>query len=293
MSEEATVEAGEETTEQAGETTETTETQESTQETTQEATQETTQEATDWRSGIEDEKLSKFAEKFTDPKDALKTAFEFRQKLSNAVVLPGKNASEEDIKEFHKRLGVPDSPDGYKIDYPEDESLKEELSMIVERMHAKGATPEAVQAAVEARKESVEKGQEAYLESLEQSRIQAEEALKKDWGNDYDKNAKYAQRGAVQFGGDEFKEFLEKAEVDGVPLGNHPQFLKVFSAIGRKMGEGGLHMALDEDEKQSMSSEIDTLTEQAHAAMEKGNRSEANKLFAKRDELSKSFYGSE
>lgn len=249
----------------------------------------------DWRAGIEDKKLREFADRFTSPADAAKVAFEFRQKLSNAVSIPGKNASEDDIKAFRQKLGVPDSVDGYNYSLPEDVSddLKADISGLVEKLHAAGALPSTVEAAVNARVEAVQAGVEAERQRVEAALAKADAELKKEWGKDYETNTKYAQRGAKQFGDDAFVQFVEKAEVDGVPLHNHPMFLKVFAAIGRRMSEGGLHQSMSDDDKAGVQQQIDDLTKKAYDALNSGNRSEANSLYAKRDKLSKEYYGSE
>lgn len=244
----------------------------------------------DWRSGITDEKLRSFSERFTSPVDAAKAALEFRQKLSNAISIPGKDASEDDIKEYRSRLGVPDSPDGYNLALPEDfdEGFAGGLA---EKLHAVGATPDAAKAALEWAIERQQQQDESAIKNAEQAYEEAEQALRSEWGSDYDKNLEYAKRGARQFGGEDFMEFLEGAQVNGKPLGDHPMFAKVFAAIGRRMGEGGLHAALSNEDRQSTEQKMDELTSQAHEAMNSGNRALANKLFGQRDELAKEYYG--
>ena len=77
-------------TEEAVEETEATETSEAPEE--QESV-----EIESWRDLIEDEKLQKHSERFTSIDALVQANLESRQKLSKAVVPPGKDAAEEDI----------------------------------------------------------------------------------------------------------------------------------------------------------------------------------------------------
>lgn len=287
MTDEATVEAGEvEATEQAS-------TEAVTAEVT--TTEETTT-ASDWRGDIQDEKLREFAGRFTTPEEMAKTALQFRQKLSNAITMPGKDASDEELSEYRTKLGVPataaeygitadDLPDGVDV-----ESVNAELASMAEAMHKAGATPAAAKAAAEARLGALRESAEANAER--QSKVQGEQeaALRKKWGKEYDTNHRYAERGFTQFAGDVGADLLEK-EIDGVRIGDHPVFLELFANIGRKMGEGGLHTVMDDSDKASTEDKMNELTEKAHSARARGDIATSNRLFKEREALSASYYG--
>lgn len=297
----ATTEATE--AEQASQETTETQSTETTQETTKQETKEQTAQEKDdavWRDSIKDESLRKFSEQFTTLEDLAKSTLHFRQKLSNAITKPGKDASEEDIKAFHKALGVPESPDGYKIDVPEgaNEALGEEdvqsfIAGLAETAHATGARTETVNALV---KELLDKMVDAKQEreKKEQDDIAAaEQALRKEYGKDYDVNVQYAKRAFKQFGDEKFLDLIDKAEYQGVALSSHPDFIKYFVPVGRRMGEGGLQHVISADDKKSTEQKINDLTSQAHDAMNAGDRSKADRLFKERDALSQSFYGTQ
>ena len=93
-------------TEEAVEETEATETPEVPEE------QETV-EIESWRDLIEDEKLQKHAERFTSVDALVQANLESRQKLSKAIVPPGKDSDEEDVTAYREALGVPKDVDGY------------------------------------------------------------------------------------------------------------------------------------------------------------------------------------
>ncbi len=259
----------------------------------------TTEESTsanDWRGEIKDEKLREFAGRFTTPEEMAKTALQFRQKLSNAITLPGKDASEDDIKEYYTKLGVPATAAEYGIvaaDLPEGvdvESVNAELAAMADAMHKAGATPAAAKAAAEARLGALRESAEANSERQAKVQDEQEAQLRKKWGKEYDTNHRYAERGFTQFAGETGAALLEK-EIDGVRIGDHPVFLELFANIGRKMGEGGLHTVMDESDKATTEDKMNELTEKAHAARARGDIATSNRLFKERETLSASFYG--
>ena len=76
----------------------------------------------DWRKAIEDKQLREHADRFASPADVVKHHLELRQKLSAALIPPGKGASKEDREVFASRLskmlGVPETPEGYEFPAP-------------------------------------------------------------------------------------------------------------------------------------------------------------------------------
>lgn len=258
-------------------------------------------EASDWRERITDTKLKEFASRFSSEEDLAKTALQFRQKLSNAIVPPGKDATEEEIADFNKKLGVPESPEEYKVEYSTEdlpefvdtERLDKGLEEFKKYMHEAGARPEVVQAAAKWYLDDVKSESDALDKAFQQAWEEGETQLRTEWAGDYDANAEHANRAVKQFGGDELIQLFEQATIRGKPVGSHPSVMKAFAQIGRRIGEGGLQIAMGEDEKQQTSEKLDDLTKEAIDAQMGGDRKKADRLFKERDELSKKFYGGE
>jgi len=254
---------------------------------------------TNWRDNIEDAALKDFASKFTNEADLAKTAFEFRQKLSTAITLPGKNASEEDIKAFHTKLGVPEAAKDYVVNIPDtlpDDAKTEDLDATVDifrsALHEAGATPQVATAMFDTFFKMVEDSFSNEAEAHEASVNAGLDALKTEWKDDFDTNMEFATRGYRQFGDDAFIELMETVQFEGVSLSNHPGFSKVFAQIGRRMSEGGLQVAITAEDKQGFEDKMDELTQQAHEAQSAGDSIKADKLFSERDKISQEFYGS-
>lgn len=226
--------------------------------TTAPATTETTAAAsTDWRSGITDPEHLEFAKRTASPADLAKVASDLRKANGAMTRVPGKDATPEDIAKFNKLIGIPEAATEYKFDIgreatEQDKTIQAKLGEIflANRVPAEAA-PAISKAVVEM----------ANAVKAEQNRvaIQAREnttaTLRKELGADYDSHLVLADRAVRQWGNPGFNDLLNKS-VDGVKLGDHPDFVRVFGSIGRRMGEGGFIGAVGGTERQSLQSEL-------------------------------------
>lgn len=217
-------------------------------ETTNAVSRETTQApeaAGDWRDAIAEPELRQVAEKFTSPRDVVKSYAALQSRLGRSIVKPGAEASAEELAAYHRQLGVPDSPAGYDLSLPE--SLPEQLRPdaagealqqdFAAAMHEAGASNEVVQKALDwyygTLGQSVAQKERANADQ----RAETEADLRREWGADHERNLNFAQRAVRDFGDEDFVSLLETREIDGVKLGDHPGFVRAFAAIGRRMGE--------------------------------------------------------
>jgi hypothetical protein len=158
-------------------------------------------------------------------------------KAEGAVYVPGEGSTDEEVKAFKEKLGIPDNADAYQIDasnLPEGLTLTEENVKLMKAMaselqlnqkQAQGVfdkwnakEAENVKATLDARKKSFEEGTTA---------------LKSEWGADYDSNVAKAAKAIETFGGDDLKaELVKLGNAD-----NNPVILRVFAAIGAKISE--------------------------------------------------------
>ena len=75
-----------------------------------------------WYDGIADETIRRWAQAkgWKDPLAAVESNYNLERLMGNEragrlVTLPGENASAEEMRAFHSRLGVPDTPEGYAL----------------------------------------------------------------------------------------------------------------------------------------------------------------------------------
>lgn len=193
-----------------------------------------------WRDAIADQKLRAKAEKFTSPAELVKSYAELEGRLGRSVIMPGPEADSAETDAFWQRLGRPDSPAGYEFPLPEGVESASPADLAFQQAMA-GVFHQAGLSAAQAK--ALNAGWNEYVAGLapeaEKAALRSREAgvaqLKKEWGGDYDANLGYALRAAESFGDAAFREWCDESGV-----GNDPRFIRVFAAIGRRMGEESL-----------------------------------------------------
>jgi hypothetical protein len=126
-------------------------------------------------------------------------------KKANATYIPDPDAKPEEIAAYRKKIGVPETPEGYKIapeKLPEGVTWSEELVKPYAAIAHKYNIPEAALkelAAANVQQEALRLTETMGL--LEAELKQGEETLKKDWGADFQKNINTATRAIQTVGG--------------------------------------------------------------------------------------------
>lgn len=165
-------------------------------------------------------------------------------RLSKSVPLLTEDATEEQKAEFYQKLGRPETPDKY--DLTADDVEPEALSGWKQRFHAAGLTQAQARALFDAYREQAKAQADAQQKAL----TKAQEALKTDWGDQYDANIELARRAVVQFGGDELKAFLDESG-----LGNDLRMVKAFAAIGKAVAEDVAVLGKETGERKELESD--------------------------------------
>ena len=272
---------------------------------------ETVREADDWRGSITDPKLKNFSDRFATPADAAKAAFDLRQKLSNAITIPGENASDEDRAAFRKAVGVPDTPEGYEVRVPdtlpeniramqETPQAKGRVSEFLKAMHEAGAPKAAAEKAVAMFYQYLGEDAESMGKASEKTLDTADQAIRKEWGRDYDANLNAANTAFREFApGTDFKDELGRfvymgpdESRRGLPANADPAMLQMFATVGRRMSEDGFMATTSEDQRQTLAQQHKDLTEQIHAAHARGDRVAVSPLENQRAEISAKLDGS-
>ena len=241
----------------------------------------------DWREAITDEDSKKFAESSTDINHFVKRAMDMRQKLSNSIVKPGKDATDDDVIAYNKALGIPGSPGNYE--FPSVPEMTDEIKASQEtwasRFHQLGISQEAATALIEAvNSESLE--HEAAL--AEADKVFAEkqsEALKAEWkGDDYDVNITFANRALEDIANraglniDALRQIETKG---GRFLMDRPEMVKMLAAVGREMAEGTLGPVMTQTEVETAQDTIRELGKQIEEAQAANDSRLADQLYAK------------
>lgn len=115
------------------------------------------------------------------------------------------------------------------------------------------STAKALSAAV------TEMAQEAIAEQervATQAREASEAKLKKELGSEYEPHKQLAGRVVRTYGSPELIDMLESTVVNGQKLGDHPEMVRLFGTLGRRMDEHGFIGAASADEQQSIQEEL-------------------------------------
>ena len=239
----------------------------------------------DWRDMVaagaaEPERVRKHLDGFDDLTGLAQAYAEARGAISagkfkDKVVLPADDADAAAWAAFYQnlpdRLRPPAEPTGYDVALPDwvgelDAAARGRQDAFLGAMHAQGASPAVVQAALDTYYGMVAEAEDAVVRTEQAAVQQAETALRRDWGSDYDTNVELANRFVERAFGAE-SDFAARKLADGTALGSHPDFIRMAASIGRLLNEDRLVTGDgDGDGATSVQEQIDGLTEQALAA---------------------------
>lgn len=247
----------------------------------------TPQETGDWRDAIGDRKMRAFAERIASPADAAKMAYELRRKLSRALVPPGADADEKEIRAFRRKLGVPDSVENYGYERPEmpeylrpgrDGEARE--TAFLERALELGITREQAHGILDWHYRDAVDANDRLARTLIDGRAKAEAELRREWGADYAANLAAAHRAAAEFGGHDMLDFLAGVSVDGVRLADHPRLVRAFAEAGRRLGEDSIALPGADGGGATLEERVKDLRNRKQDALARGDRDAAQRLDA-------------
>jgi hypothetical protein len=188
----------------------------------------------EWAKGVNvDQEILK-APMFSSIKsmDDVVKGFYHAQKMVGAdkIVVPGKNSSSDEWRNYYVKGGLPEKFDDYKVDLPgsfDDQGFNAEF---LKTAYENNVRPDQLQKLTEMFDKSNEKIVAEYEAQQAQELQQVAEELKQEWGQGFDKQIARANRVIKHFGGDELH-----TQVLNSDLGNNKQFLKLMAKIGEKM----------------------------------------------------------
>lgn len=195
------------------------------------------------------------------------------QKLVGAdkIPVPNKHATDEDWNEVFKKLGAPDTPEGYKYDFKGEEMDEGSVRQFNQTAHRLGLLPKQAEGLIKFYNEMNATQASNLEEQAAQAQMNVEQELKKEFGPQYSKRLDQAKRLAVNSLG---QEFLENTYLkDGSRLGDNLNVIKAFSDLADKLsedpiiqGDGSSYMTANDIEK-----EIDELTQEGSAYWNKSH----------------------
>lgn len=179
----------------------------------------------------------KSLEKFTKDTEGLnnivKSYLSLEKKMGSAVNIPGENATEEEAKDFRRKLGIPESPDKYEVKYKEHEFIKisEEADKgWKEFSHKIGLTPKQAQALADYEFDRLEGAYAIHAKKYQD----AQDALRQEFGNGYQDVLDRANNTLRSFSDPSIMNAM--TDPDG-PYANDPNIIKLLANVGAQMKE--------------------------------------------------------
>ena len=235
---------------------------EPTTETKPEVTTTTTTTTSSWKESISEQyRNDPNIEKFTEI-DALAKSYINATKMigQDKVVIPTNNSTEEHWDEVYDKLGRPESAEKYSLDAKskvvslDDNAVKQ----FAETSHKLGLNNKQAQGLLEFYKTNMEgTAQQAKIDT-ETAQAQAEQALRSEWGREFDTKVK--QAGSLAKANIK-PEVLDMTLSNGTRLGDHPEIIKGFAKIAGMMAEDKIVSTESESvqSNQNIQDEIDSI----------------------------------
>lgn len=178
--------------------------------------------------GFEEKDRARLA-KFKTGNDLAKSYLHLENKLGAAITLPGKDATSEEKDAFYKRLGRPESKDGYELDtlFLADGLTKdvETENRIREIAFDLGLNKENARRLHKTFIDLANRGAAMVGEMKEKAR----ETLRKEWSGEYDKNIALIGKVLRKFGDAQTVQYMNSGP------GNDPVMLRLLAKFGKTM----------------------------------------------------------
>ncbi len=245
-----------------------------------------------WRDGLTDD-AKKFAESSPDVNHAMGRAVDLQKKVSQGIFPPGENAKPEEIAAYQKRIGVPETAEGYEVSRPEhmaedlfnSEPVQDRLKLARERLHAVNAPDNVVKTAIDTYFEIEAASQQAQMDADKVFADESEAALRKDWAGEYDVNKEHAERAAEKIFGTDTEEFRGLESRDGRFFADHPVMIRALAAVGREMQEAGIVPTLSPSDAAAVDEQLRGVRDKIKNAQGRGDSKEANRLYVEEQAL--------
>lgn len=154
------------------------------------------------------------------------------QKMVGAdkIVVPNKNSSAEDWKNYYIKAGLPENFESYKVELPQTFDNQEFNNELLKTAYEMNVKPDQLQKLATLFEESNNKIVAEYEAQQAQMIQDTARELQQEWGQGFEKQLARANRVIKHFGGDEMHQAVVNSD-----LGNNKEFLKLMAKIGEKM----------------------------------------------------------
>lgn len=178
---------------------------------------------------------------FTDPASLAKSYVNAQRMIgADKIAKPGKSWTDDQYNEFYNSVGRPDSADAYEMNLG-DGMNEDAISGLKQAMWEAGLQPRQVDRIARFINETGETSKADAQSRSESAVYESEQALRQEFGQAYEQRIGMAQSAARTLLGEEGMNMFEDVQLsDGRMLGDHPEVIKMFSALAEQIGEDNL-----------------------------------------------------
>ncbi len=200
---------------------------------------ETKLEKTGWTSAVTDDIFKEHGEellKHENINSVITDYYSQKEKLSSAIIKPGEKASEEEVKAYKEKMGIPLKAEDYEFgELPEGVEKSEEFDKwLKDKSLELGLNKEQTKEFHKELKSLEAAGLKDQNAAKEKAKADTEKTMKIEYGKDYDSVMAKVVR-ILDLGGADFKASLEKTG-----LGSDPGMVKVLAKLGEMISEDTL-----------------------------------------------------
>jgi len=178
---------------------------------------------------------------FTDPASLAKSYVNAQRMIgADKIPKPGKSWTDDQYNEFYNSVGRPDSADAYEMNLG-DGMNEDAISSLKQAMWEAGLQPRQVDRIAKFINETGEASKADAQSRSESAVYESEQVLRQEFGQAYEQRIGMAQSAARTLLGEEGMSMFEDVQLsDGRMLGDHPEVIKMFSALADQIGEDNL-----------------------------------------------------
>jgi hypothetical protein len=152
------------------------------------------------------------------------------------IVLPGKNATDEEWNQIYRKLGVPEKADDYPLEKPQGTKYTDaEIKSFKEQAHKLGLQPKQAANLLGWLESKNLEAMKAAETAQSNTRAQWLQETKAQFGTAFDSEVAGVKAVFREFGDPQAKEFLESTG-----LTDNPHLVRVFAKVAKLLGEDKL-----------------------------------------------------
>ena len=186
----------------------------------------------------EDLRENETLSKFKDVGSLSSSYLELQKMVGSRDKIPTEESTEDEVNSFYNKLGRPESPDAYDIKVPDEGGTgmkydQKLYSDFLQTAHQSGLTNKQAQDAIDFYAKMNEDSSINSEAQMQQAKVDAETALKKEWGvKEYDRNLAISRRAFNRFADDDLKKFVQESGVS-----NNVSLIRFLHKIGKSFSD--------------------------------------------------------